>query len=81
MFGDKPISKLKDGEILVTYNEKLKKNEFKRINKVYKYVNVDEILYTLIFDNQEARNTPEAGRVSNSQLRRVVACLRNLIGT
>ena len=55
--GYKDIDQLKIGDYVLTYNEKKKENEYKKINKVFIYDNIDEVLYTIKIDNIEMKLT------------------------
>jgi intein/homing endonuclease len=51
MFGYKDIDKLTEGEFVLSYNERFKKNEYKRITKKIIFDNLNEELYKITLDD------------------------------
>ena len=51
MFIYKDIDKIKIGDIVLSYNEKTKKNEYKKVLEVFKHENVDDNIYSLTINN------------------------------
>ena len=49
--GYKDIDKIKIGDIVLSYNEKTKKNEYKKVLEVFKHENVDDNIYSLTINN------------------------------
>ncbi len=63
LLGDKAINDLFIGELVLTYNEELKVNEYKKIKDIFTFKNMKEILYTLTFDNGEKLSLTHLHRV------------------
>ena len=55
--GYKDIDKIKAGEMVLTYNEKTHKNEYKRVIKPLVHNKLTEHLYTLVIDGKELKVT------------------------
>ena len=49
--GYKDIEKLFIGDYVLTYNEKLKRNEYKKVLRVFRLKNLEEVLYTINTDD------------------------------
>lgn len=61
IFGDKDIDKIKVGDYVLTYNEYLQTNEFKKVTYVFKFDDLDEELYSIKTDDSVLKLTGHHG--------------------
>ena len=63
LLGNKDINELFIGEEVLTYNEELKINEYKKIVDIFTFRNMKETLYTVTLDNNEQISATHLHRI------------------